>query len=162
MSRSIKKRMGSTICCCKNIKDDRRIYHRAERAKAKRIIKDIVLDCEDDEASDSLIKNRVDYGVKWSDPWSWTSDGGSVLWETEESLKNDYIQITSEPLLWEDYLIWKETQSTWRWHSFRHSYLKSIIFKFAPEFKDEDTMFRWLRTNEKYILSVYKKINYGK
>ena len=107
MSRSYKKNMGSTIACCKNIKDDRTIYHKLERAKVRSQLKHLADDPEDEATQDKIIKEKIDYGIVWADTWNWSSDGGSYLIETDKDLRNEFEKILSDKNLFYDYKCYK-------------------------------------------------------
>lgn len=167
MSRSIKKNMGSTIACCKNIKDDRTIYHRLERARAKMLLKAIVADPEDDLKQDKVIKEKIDYNIIWADTWNWSSDGGSFIRETDKDLRIDMEALKYDQTLFYDYKCYKKNEKhkcgyfwnkMWLW-----SGLREISIKLAPKnLKSDEQLKKWISKNSRHIISVYKKLNYGK
>lgn len=164
MSRSCKKNMGSTICCCKNIKDDRTVYHRIERAKSRRQLKKVKIDPENDKVLDEINKEKIDYDVKWADPWSWSSDGGSMLMETEASLSNDFIKVLNDSELFEVYYLVKTKEFPYYWpiRLGMPNQLEHFICKLSPENLTEDKLVEWISSNRTRILQAYKKVTYGK
>ena len=160
MSRSHKKNMGSTIACCKNVKDDRTIYHKLERAKVRSQLKHLVNDSEDEVAQDKVIKEKIDYGIVWADTWNWSSDGGSILWETDKDLRLDFKRMFADENLWYDFEYLRNGSAHNDW---RCSTLKEIAIKLAPKnLVSEEELKKWIFKNENHIISVYKKTQYGK
>lgn len=160
MSRSIKKHNGGTVACCKNIKDDRIIYHRNERAKTKRQLKEVKLAPDDDLAIDKICTEKVDYNVKWADNWSWTSDGGSGLISTDSEIKQSYESFIRKgpDFAWNAYI---KNDGNWNWRR-DYEYIDFIAVSIAPKGLNKDELYNWLLQNGEKVISVYRKKEYGK
>lgn len=162
MSKSVKKHMGGSFCSCRNIKNDRQVYHRIERSKVKRLLKEIKNDPENYKISDRLNKSKIDYDLKWADNWSWSSDGGSVLMETDASLSNDFCKLLNSDTLFENYQKAKAKKFQRHWRYCFNTMLEETAINLAPEGLSDNGLKYWINANREYILSVYKKLNYGK
>lgn len=155
MSRSIKKNMGGTITGS-GLKDDCTTYHRIERSKSKGLLKAIVRDNNEGDLSDKVVKNRIDYSVRYSDSWSWGSDGGSYLMETNQSLEDDFDKyITNNKDLWKEYERWiKRHYDYW---------VRKRFFMIVGDKVESEEELRALavKYRDKTIRAV-KKIDFGK
>lgn len=162
MSRSIKKNMGGTWVCCKNVKSDRKVYHQNERAKSRDTLSAIKRDPDNEELDNKIIKNRIDRDVYYGDPYSWGSDGGSYLLETIDELKTDLAKIIADEDLYETYKRTKAEEYKPHWRYRYNSTLERYTLTLAPEGLSPEGLKYWIDNNRDRIFEFYKKMNYGK
>ena len=174
MSRSYKKHMGDTICGNSD-KEDRIIYHRSYRRMVKRNCAELTRNYEINQIFESQfdlptdrIASGVDYSCTYADNWSWSSDGGSYLMETETGLiekfdsevfglKSDWRQ---KPLdVWQRYEIALKDNGR-----YTYDFVDLVVATNMPKkcFQCCDELIAWFRENQKRIIQLWKKINYGK
>lgn len=155
MSRSIKKNMGGSITGA-GMKSDQKVYHQAERAKVNSLLNQIKKENGEGDTSDKLVKNRVDYGVKYSDNWSWGSDGGSYIQETDKSLSEYYDKhLLNNDNVWDDY------QNHVRYH--RTWWIVNRAFTMTGEkIESKEELMQWLKDNKEKVIRAVKKIDFGK
>lgn len=102
MSRSYRKTAASPICSSRGDKEDRSIYHRAERRKTNLLLNRVVSEWVSEQSinfstcyseidsikweitADKIVVNTIDYSLPDADKWSWGSDGGSY-WSSDKS-----------------------------------------------------------------------------
>lgn len=155
MSRSIKKNLGGSITGA-GMKKDQTIYHQNERSKVNGILKEVIKENGEGDAADKLVKNKIDYGVKYSDNYSWDSDGGSYIRDTDKSLAEYFDnKVMKDPHLWQEYRC--------HFDKYKRGYIMGIAFDMAGDnFDNEDSLRFWLSENRDRILRAVKKIEYGK
>lgn len=95
MSRSYRK-VGAYAYCSGSDKKDRTLYHRAERAKVRNLLKaqeKLGTDVEDfpyEEPYEKIVMSKVDRSLRFADKWSWSSDGGAYWREDLSSIRKDF------------------------------------------------------------------------
>ena len=174
MSRSYTQNMGDTWACGSD-KYSRNTYQRSYTRRANRYCQQVkdnyeveqIFDTEWDIPTDQIV-NGIDYSCCFSDKWSWASDGGTFLKETESSLKQQFDKELfglvsdwrhSAQNVWERYNAALSGKNLWTYY-----FVELIVFKNLPkrQFESCDDLVLWLRENQKWLISLWKKINYGK
>lgn len=95
MSRSYRK-VGAYAYCSGSDKKDRTLYHREERAKVRRLLKEQekygVSEVDDnfEEPYEKIIMGKVDRSLQFADKWCWSSDGGAYWREDLSSIRKDF------------------------------------------------------------------------
>ena len=121
----------------------------------------------DDLPTDKIVA-VVDYSCKYADNWSWVSDGGSFLMDTESSLQAKFnSEIFGLESNWrhECQNIWQRYQSALKnKHSYSYDFVDMVVSKDLPKkvFQNCEELIDWFRENQKWLLKVWKKLNYGK
>lgn len=114
MSRSFKKNGYSSWVRYSSDKWCKQTYARNRRRKDKAICKE----CEQENINDicvgdfltpddKFIKKSIDYSVRFSDRWSWSSDGGAYFQDDISSLRKDF---EKEVFGFNDTSIWEKYQ----------------------------------------------------
>lgn len=174
MSRSYMKNMGGTWACGSD-KYSRSMYQRSFRRTVNRYCNQLK-NCYDieqifkihEELPTDRIVNGIDYSCRFADKWTWASDGGTYIRETESSLKIKFEEeIFGIAFNWR-----KKSKDIWTRYNdaFSNEYLwpdyflELIVKKNLPKkrFETKEDLILWLRENQKWLISVWKKINYGK
>lgn len=174
MSRSYKKNMGDTWACGSD-KYSRSMYQRSFRRRANRYCHQVkdnyeieqIFKAVEDLPTDHIV-NGIDYSCRFADKWSWASDGGTFIKETEASLKQQFDKELfglvsdwrhSAQNVWERYNDALSSKSLWTYY-----FVELIVYKNIPKrhFDNCDDLVLWMRENQKWLLSLWKRINYGK
>lgn len=95
MSRSYRK-VGAYAYCSGSDKKDRILYHREERAKVRRLLKEQEkfgtdeVDDNFEEPYEKIVMDKVDRSLQFADKWCWSSDGGAYWREDLSSIRKDF------------------------------------------------------------------------
>ena len=95
MSRSYRK-VGAYAYCSGSDKKDRTLYHREERAKVRRLLKEqekfgiSEVDDNFEEPYEKIVMGKVDRSLQFADKWCWSSDGGAYWREDLSSIRKDF------------------------------------------------------------------------
>lgn len=98
MSRSYRK-VGAYAYCSGSDKKDRILYHREERAKVRRLLKEQEkfgtdeVDDNFEEPYEKIIMDKVDRSLQFADKWCWSSDGGAYWREDLSSIRKDFDKV---------------------------------------------------------------------
>ena len=68
----------------------RNLYSRSLRRKVKRVLREQMFAPEDKEPIEVLASKGVDYGCRYSDPWSWPSDGRTYFVDDLSTLHQQF------------------------------------------------------------------------
>jgi len=109
----------------------------------------------DDLPTDKIV-SVVDYSCEYSDRWSWASDGGSFLMETESSLRRKF---NSELFGFES--SWRhKPQNIWQRYQtaiknkphYSYDFVDMIVSKNLPkrQFRTCEELVVWFKENQKY------------
>ena len=121
----------------------------------------------DDLPTDKIVAG-VDYSCRYADKWSWASDGGSFLMETESSLRTKFnSEVFGLESNWrhEPQNIWQRYQSAIKNKPhYSYDFVDMIVSKNLPkkQFQTCDELVFWFKENQKWLIQVWKKLNYGK
>ena len=121
----------------------------------------------DDLPTDKIVAS-VDYSCEYADRWEWASDGGSCLMETESDLIRKF---DSDLFGFESN--WRhEAQSSWiRYQSARknkknysYDFIDMVVSRnlAKKQFLTNEELIAWFREKQKWLIKVWKKLNYGK
>ena len=174
MSRSYKKHMGGSYSGSSD-KYSRSVYHRSKRRAYNQNCYELckkyevkqIFESTDDLLTDKIV-SVVDYSCKYADRWSWVSDGGSFLMETDFSLR---VKFNSEIF---------GLKGSWRhrpqtvWQRYQYALKSKYLYSYdfvdmvvsknlaEKEFQNFEELIIWFRENQKWLIEVWKKLNYGK
>lgn len=121
----------------------------------------------DDLPTDKIV-SVVDYSCKYSDKWSWASDGGSFLMETESSLQCKFnSELFGLESNWrhKPQNIWQRYQSAIKnKQHYSYDFVDMIVSKNLAkrQFQTCEELVVWFKENQKWLIKVWKKLNYGK
>lgn len=153
MARSVKKNLGGKITTARSDKVSKRLWHKSVRAMKRNWIENAKSANDIEEISAS----PRDVDSPRADTWSWQSDGGSFLKETDESVRKmleNLIQNAEEEV--QEYKTggnrWK---SDWKMISVVSRFIKIESAKQVREFLGR-------KENSEKVLALWKKLNYGK
>lgn len=178
MSRSYKKHPFSPICSSYGDKYCRKIYHKSDRRKTKKILEeatkqwsDILYEkCMDEvhnpnldvcfsdfdwlndweETTDSLITKGKDYSLRYADRWSWASDGGAYYQSDYSDLRRKFDEKVFSGNIWEQYKNYCKKKA-----NINHPELRVYLKKAAGKEKK----FSWIQ--QKYIEEIeYETISF--
>lgn len=138
MSRSYKKGYSSWHHTSED-KWARNVYSRCRRAKDNHTLRECEIfyrDCKISEdcseaPDDRFCKNRIDYSVKFSDKWSWPSDGGSyyredlatVRRDINEELFSEESNHYSHETIWDEYCNYRDARNVSKYnHTWKLNY----------------------------------------
>lgn len=174
MSRSYKKHMGGSYAGGSD-KYSRSVYHRSKRRADKKNcyelcklyeIKEIF--CTTTDIPTDKIVSVVDYSCEYADKWSWASDGGTFLMENESSLRSKFnSELFGLESNWRHgpQNIWQRYQSAIKNKThYSYDFVDMVVSKNLPKkiFQNCDELIIWFIENQKWLIKVWKKLNYGK
>jgi hypothetical protein len=150
MSRSYKKNCGGKITTTSSDKVDKKIWHRTVRTATHNWENQMqdVSDYDDAPEPPGL------YDSPRSDTWSWNSDGGSFLQETDESIikmLNDVYNYPEEAIA----AFNPKWASNWDMIAVISKFIK---IESAVQLRD----FLSKKENFEKVIKLWKKLNYGK
>ena len=121
----------------------------------------------DDLPTDKIVAG-VDYSCRYADKWSWASDGGTFLMETEYSLRSKFnSELFGLKSNWRHgpQNIWQRYLSAIK-NKIHYSYdfVDMVVSKNLSKkiFQNCDELIIWFKENQKWLIKVWKKLNYGK
>lgn len=174
MSRSYKKNMGDTWACGSD-KYSRNMYQRSYRRRANRHCQQVkdnyeveqIFYTEWDIPTDQIV-NGIDYSCRFADRWTWPSDGGTFIKETDSSLKQKFeSELFGYKSDWTHppQNIWERYKTALSYNNLNSYFFVDLIVvkKLAKHrFNNCDDLVLWMREHQKWLISIWKKINFGK
>ena len=180
--------MGGKIATSGSDKKDKKIWHRSARKKIKEQSKelqgffgkeewikekvyidygdDYLIDAEYEKVPSIELYNKPLYNYNdsaWQDTYDWSSDGGSYFQYSYEDLVKRYNEELKDDDCWNYYVRATTGKSprlmndTWNFRLLVNT--KNLAGK---KFTNRKEMDKWMIKHMKYVLSVWRKIYYGK
>ena len=151
--------MGGKITTCISDKWSKKNWHSSARRKIRNQLTEL-----------SKISNLKEYpkpyydfnDVASQDVWNWASDGGSYLQYTNQQLVDKFNKELKDDELWNDYINVISSKRKWLSNNVWWFRLLVNAKKLHKPFIDRNEMDEWMIDNQNYIISVWKKLNYGK
>lgn len=169
MSRSYKKNPFLTICSSYGDKWCRTYYHKIERRKVKEILKNYP-----NNIDKITSKSQIDYSLKYSDRWSWASDGGNYYSSDLSDIRKNFDEeifsskftefvfhrYKKQKNIWEQYQTYLENREK---GSYNSSKWDNIYFSIVPTtLKTSEELVEWLRENEERMIKLIYRRRYCK
>ncbi len=163
--------MGGSWACGSD-KYSRNMYQRSFRRRGNRYCQQLknwyeikqIFEVEENLPTDNVVSG-IDYACRFADRWSWPTDGGTFLKETVKiRFEEEVFGITfnwrkQSKDIWDRYN--DAFSDKWLWPDY---FIDLMVKKNLPKkrFETADELVLWLRENQKWLISLWKKLNYGK